>query len=71
MSDFNLRSYSAATDPVRGLDHPLPISERSGRKSPEYWEEQMRRRQQRKKQSPETHELPELKDNDHHIDGYA
>ncbi len=70
MNDFNMRSYSAATDPVRGLDHPLPITERSGKKSPEYWEEQMHKRQQRKKQPPAAQELPE-QDDEHHIDGYA
>ena len=60
----------AATDPVGGLDHSLPIRPEQGSTQPlEYWEDQLHKRRPRKGPPQPPSEKP-LED-DHQIDDYA
>lgn len=60
----------AATEPVGGLDHSLPIHPDQGGTSPfEYWEEQVHKRKSGKRTPPPPAEKPH--DDDHQIDDYA
>lgn len=65
------RSIRAATDPVGGLDHSLPIHPGEGSSKPlEYWEDRLHRRRERRRPPRETEERPE-DHGDHQVDDYA
>lgn len=60
----------AATDPVGGADHSLPIRPERGSATPrEFWDDLLHKRRQRKRHPPEAE--PKPKDDDHEIDDYA
>lgn len=60
----------AATDPVGGLDHSLPVHPDDGRaKAFEHWEELLRQRKPRKQKHQTPPEKPH--DPDHQIDDFA
>ncbi len=62
---------AAATDPVGGADHSLPIHPDQGSSKPmEYWEDQLHQRRPRKR-PPQTPEPKQPRDEDHQIDDYA
>lgn len=60
----------AATDSVGGLDHTAPILPDQGSSKPlEYWEDQLRKHQPRKRPPEAPTEKPAA--DDHQIDDYA
>ncbi|HEY3325934.1 MAG TPA: hypothetical protein VGK14_02045 [Novimethylophilus sp.] len=74
MDYLTLHEYSAATDPVRGPGHSMPILPGHGdSKAMEYWEEELHKRRQRRRPpiAPEKPPKEKPSDDSHHIDGYA
>ena len=70
MPDLALFSIFAATDPVGGLDHSLPIHPDQGSSQPhEYWEEQLHKRKPGKRKPEAPPEKPH--DPSHQIDDFA
>lgn len=60
----------AATEPIGGLDHSLPVHPDHGGSKPfEYWEEQVHKRKPGKRPPPPPEEKPHH--DDHQIDDYA
>lgn len=67
---LSYRLLFAATDPVGGLDHSLPIHPDQGSSQPqEYWEDQIHKRKPGKRKPQAPPEKPH--DPSHRIDDYA
>jgi hypothetical protein len=68
--DATLIPFFAASDPVGGLDHSLPIHPDEGRSKPfDYWEEQLHKRKPGKRKPQIPPEKPH--DPSHQINDYA